>query len=273
MPEGHSIHRFAKQHNRMLRGQMVHVSSPQGRFADGAAAVDGRTLDRVEPLGKHLFYHLSGRSGDDAIHVHLGMYGKFRSHRLKPSEPLPEPRGAVRMRLVGDTHVLDLNGPTACEVLDADGAAAVRARIGPDLLVKGYDRVAVHARILRSRAGIGTLLMDQSVVGGIGNIYRSELLYRARIDPRSPGSALDADTLDALLDDATALMKVGVAHGPIRTVEPAHFGKEKWTQLRGDQRFWIYKRERCRGCGGPVERFQMASRNVFVCTAEQQRLP
>ena len=267
MPEGHSIHRFAKQHNRALRGQRLRVSSPQGRFAEGAAAIDGATLRHVEPLGKHLLYHLD----DTTVHVHLGMYGKFRLAKLKPDAPPPEPRGAVRMRLVGDTHALDLNGPTACDVLDDAAVQAIRDRVGPDLLNPAYDRAAVRDRILQSRAGIGTLLMDQAVVSGIGNIYRSELLYRARIDPRTPGRALTADALDALLDDATALMKVGVAHGPIRTVEPDHFGKQKWTQLRGDERFWIYRRDNCRGCGGGVETFQLANRNVFVCPAEQVR--
>ncbi len=76
MPEGHTIHRYARQHRRDLRGRAVAVSSPQGRFAAGAALLDGRTLTEVDPYGKHLFYRWSG---SETLHVHLGLYGGFRT--------------------------------------------------------------------------------------------------------------------------------------------------------------------------------------------------
>ena len=92
MPEGHTIHRLAREHNRLLVGHPVRASSPQGRFAEGAARIDGRVLERTDAYGKHLFHSY----GDVFLHVHLGLYGKFTVGTL----PAPEPRGALRLRLV-----------------------------------------------------------------------------------------------------------------------------------------------------------------------------
>src|SRR5688500_19192275 len=105
MPEGHTIHRLARDQTKMLVGRPVAVSSPQGRFAEDAALVDGIVLDRVEPFGKHLFYWWhNGRVG----HVHLGLFGRFRVH-LGPSAPGPV--GMVRMRMATDEVTIDLSGP------------------------------------------------------------------------------------------------------------------------------------------------------------------
>ncbi len=92
MPEGHTIHRIARDHGRLLAGRPVRVTSPQGRFAAGAAVVDGHVLERYEAYGKHLFtWWSTGHVG----HVHLGLFGKHRIHR----DEVPPPRPTVRMRL------------------------------------------------------------------------------------------------------------------------------------------------------------------------------
>ena len=125
MPEGHTLHRLARLHQRKFGGQPVAVSSPQGRFDDGAARVDGRVLRRASAYGKHLFHHYAG---GPIVHVHLGLYGAFTE--LVP--PMPLPVGEVRMRMVGADFGTDLRGPTACEVLDEAQVDAVIARLGPD---------------------------------------------------------------------------------------------------------------------------------------------
>ena len=116
MPEGHTIHRIARDHTALLVGRSISVSSPQGRFTSDAERVDGAVLDRIEPYGKHLFYRWStGEVG----HVHLGLFGKFRVQRTDDS---PEPIGQVRMRLQtepddrGEYVTIDLAGPTACSI-------------------------------------------------------------------------------------------------------------------------------------------------------------
>jgi endonuclease VIII len=157
MPEGHTLHRLARTHRRRYAGKAVAVSSPQGRFATSAEIVDGRVLERTEAHGKHLFHHYGP---DLVVHVHLGLYGAFSDEPL----PVAEPRGQVRMRMVGRTHYADLRGPTACELITDAEAAAVHARLGEDPLRRDADPERAWARISRSRAPLATLLMDQSVI-------------------------------------------------------------------------------------------------------------
>jgi formamidopyrimidine-DNA glycosylase len=179
VPEGHTIHRLARDHTPLLVGRAVSVSSPQGRFAAGAQLLDGRVVEGVEPYGKHLFYAFAGGL---LLHVHLGLYGAF----VRGSGPAPEPRGALRLRLTTDEHWVDLRGPTACEVFTPSERDAVLARLGPDPLRRDADPERAWARLSTSRRSVGELLMDQTVLAGVGNVYRAEALYRAGLSPFRP---------------------------------------------------------------------------------------
>ncbi|HIP78067.1 MAG TPA: Fpg/Nei family DNA glycosylase, partial [Kiloniellaceae bacterium] len=178
MPEGHTIHRAARDHRRALAGEVLAVSSPQGRFAEGAGRIDGRRCLTVEAYGKHLLY---GFEGGETLHIHLGLFGRLRVRKL----PLSEPRGAVRVRLVSATHVVDVNGPNTCRLLDEPETLSLIGRIGPDVLRPDAEPERAFRRISRSRAAIGRLIMDQSVMAGIGNIYRSEILWRQAVHPET----------------------------------------------------------------------------------------
>jgi formamidopyrimidine-DNA glycosylase len=173
MPEGHTIHRAAKDQRPMLKGQVVEVSSPQGRFLESAEVVDGQVCLSVEAYGKHLLYEFANGL---TLHIHLGLFGKFKTHK----RPSREPVGAVRVRMQSPTHVIDINGPNTCELLNPDERSALINRIGPDVLRKDSDATRAFSRISKSKAPIGLLLMDQSVIAGIGNIYRTEILWRRR---------------------------------------------------------------------------------------------
>ena len=123
MPEGHTIHRIAKDHSPLLVGRPVAVSSPQGRFAADAALVNGVVLDRIEPYGKHLFYWwANGLVG----HVHLGLFGKFR---VAAGPQVPAVQGMVRMRMSSDGGTVDLAGPTDCSIGSADDRDAIIGRL------------------------------------------------------------------------------------------------------------------------------------------------
>ena len=258
MPEGHTIHRLARRHARLLVGQRVAADSPQGRFDDGARLLDGRVLDATDAWGKHLFH----RYDDLWLHVHLGLYGKFRDGVL----PAPEPRGALRLRLVGAGHWLELRGPTACEVMTDAERASVLARLGPDPLRRRPDAEAFVARVLRSRAPIATLLMDQSVVAGVGNVYRAEVLFRQRLDPYRPGREHDAGTLQLLWDDLVVLLRAGVRAGRIVTTLPEDRERPAGRPRRVDSHY-VYGRAElpCRICGTPVLDAQIAARRLFWC--------
>ncbi len=145
MPEGHTVHRLAQAFQAQFVGRKLTACSPQGRFAAGAARLDGRVLREAEAHGKQMFLLFSGQTW---LRVHLGLYGMWRfagpglegmGRRRRradadaaPGFP-PPPQGAVRLRLASSTHVADLSGPTACDIMSpAEKTVAVaRTRRGP----------------------------------------------------------------------------------------------------------------------------------------------
>lgn len=198
MPEGHTIHRLARELDDAFGGRVVAASSPQGRFARGAAIVDGTVLETAEAHGKHLFVRFAGERW---IHVHLGLFGIFV---VVPAPPPDSVVGEVRLRLAADTAYADLRGPTACDLVTPQERATLYARLGPDPL-RGDDPSAALARLGRSRTAIGTALLDQAVFAGVGNVYRAEVLFRAGIDPATESRRLGSGVL-------AGLWKIGRAH-------------------------------------------------------------
>ncbi|MCW0215823.1 MAG: Fpg/Nei family DNA glycosylase [Pseudonocardia sp.] len=263
MPEGHTLHRLARLHQKLFARRPVAVSSPQGRFAESAALLDGQVMTRAEAHGKHLFH----RFGPDlVVHVHLGLYGTFDEGEL----PAPEPRGQLRMRLQGERHYADLRGPTACELLVSAEVKAIRGRLGPDPLRRDADPERVWNRVSKSRAPLATLLMDQAVVAGVGNVYRAELLFRHHLDPQLPGRALPREVFDVLWPDLVALMRDGVKRGRIDTVAPEHDPRRRGEPGRKDRHggeVYVYRRAGmpCLVCRTPVLTATHAARNLFWC--------
>jgi len=257
MPEGHTIHRLARDQNRDFAGARLAAESPQGRFADGAAMIDGLVLERIEPYGKHLFYWW-GDAG--IVHVHLGLYGRYRRHKSPP----PEPRGQVRLRVVGPERSFDLIGPTACEVLDESGRQRIVDRLGDDPLRGDADPQRARERIGRSRAPIGTLLLNQSVMSGVGNIFRTDALHKVGLHPDRPGKSLTDDEFEALWSTLTAMLRTGVKYNRIITADAADLGTTPGRLKRGE-RLRIYKREQCPQCESPVREWTLAARTIFAC--------
>jgi len=259
MPEGHSVHRIARQFRVNFVGTSPEVTSPQGRFAAGAARLSGREMTDARAVGKQMFLEFGHA---DWLRVHLGIYGAWdfsgdvrvdpaimihghtpghsklgqtgeyarpgapaldlagedsvtsigapRRTRMRMAEddresaaPVtfpPDPVGQVRVRLLNDAVCADLRGPTACEVLTPAEVDRVLDRLGPDPANANTpaERERFVSRALRKRTPIGLVLMDQSVVAGIGNVYRAELLFRAELDPHTPANTLDRTVLEAL---------------------------------------------------------------------------
>jgi endonuclease-8 len=263
VPEGHTLHRLARLHRRRYVGHPVSMSSPQGRFATGAEVLDGRVLERTEAHGKHLF-HTYGP--DLVLHIHLGLYGKFSD----VARPVDEPWGLVRLRLVGPTHYADLRGPTACELISDHEAEAIHARLGADPLRRDADPERAWARVSRSRAPLATLLMDQSVIAGVGNVYRAEALFRRGLDPLLPGNRLGREQWDALWADLVALLRDGVRRGKIETLRPEHDPRLLKPADRGAlcaRKVYAYRRtgEPCLVCGTPIAHSEHLARNLFWC--------
>lgn len=181
----------------------------------------------------------------------------------------PEPIGQVRVRLLTDTAVADLRGPTACEVLDPDQVDAVIAKLGPDPLVQNdaetEDRFA--ATIRKKPTPIALLLMDQSVVSGIGNVYRAELLFRARLNPHTPGKEVPEETARELWRDWARLLQIGVETGQMMTM--AGLDDDAYTRAMASRadRHWVYKREGlpCRVCATHIVLEEIGARKLYWC--------
>jgi formamidopyrimidine-DNA glycosylase len=330
VPEGHSIHRLARQFRDVFAGRRLAVTSPQGRFSAGAALLDGHTLVRSDAHGKHLFLRFEHSL---VLHVHLGLYGAWDfggdrafngassigaprrvGEREVPGDtaaasaaspgaaaaeaPLytgpPEPVGAVRVRLASDHGWADLRGATTCAAITEAEAAAVLRRLGPDPLHSsalpamssggsGPAPLAGPARnghggredfvnrIITRRTPVATLLMDQKVIAGVGNVYRAEVLFRQRIDPLLPGRALSADDAARLWDDTAAVMADGVRDGRIITTTPGYWS-DHGSLPPNEEAHFVYRRHGlpCRVCGTAVELAEHAGRKLYWCPACQQ---
>ncbi len=260
MPEGHTIHRAAQDQRKMLAGHVLQVSSPQGRFLESATEIDGLICESIEAYGKHLLYQFSNGL---SLHIHLGLFGKFKPHK----RPAKEPVGAVRVRLESPTHVVDINGPNTCELLTPDERHVLVSRIGPDVLRKDADATCAFNRIAKSKAPIGLLLMDQAVIGGIGNIYRSEILWRCQISPHTPGKNIDRSTFDMLWNDAVQLLQIGVKYNAIITVDGVAKAKSRY-----GERVNIFNKPHCPKCHGEITRIEMATRRAYYCDICQPAL-
>lgn len=333
MPEGHSVHRIARQCARNFVGKTVAASSPQGRFAEGAAVIDGREMLASRAVGKQMFLEFDG---DVWLRVHLGLYGAWdfageiatdatisasngrmgqtnqrgartdepvdaaildsagenslssigapRRARMRMSEqttgldademPWPPPvRGQVRLRLLTGTTCADLRGPTACVVQSPQEVQASIAKLGPDPLVDdaadGEERFVAVVR--RKPTPIALLLMDQSVISGIGNVYRAEMLYRALLNPHTPGRDVPEEAVRELWRDWVRLLAVGVETGQMMTrddLTPAEYRK---AMSRRADRHWVYHRAGlpCRVCGTEIVLEEMASRKLYWCPSCQ----
>ncbi len=268
MPEGHTLHRLARELTDVFGDQQVRVGSPQGRFAHAATQLDGAEVRDAEAWGKHLFI---GFGEDRYVHVHLGLYGMFDVHA--PVADVPAPVGEVRLRLVradGKAYA-DLRGATTCALVTTAERDAVVARIGPDPLRRDSDPAVAWARIRRSSAPIGTLLMDQTVLAGVGNVYRAELLFRHRIHPLRPGRTLRAGQWQEMWDDLVELMADGVRTGTIDTVRPEHTPEAMARAPREDDHggeVYVYRRngQPCHVCGRAVRTAVLGGRNLFWCS-------
>ncbi|MEW2083780.1 DNA-formamidopyrimidine glycosylase family protein [Streptomyces sp. NPDC005283] len=268
MPEGHTIHRLAADHFERFGGRSVRASSPQGKFSDSAALVDGQVLETTEAHGKHLFL---GFGPLGSVHVHLGLFGKVNFG----DAPAPPPTETVRLRLAGPTAYVDLRGPTTCALITDGEKQAIHDRLGPDPLRPDADPDRSWARISRSRTSVAALLLDQKVIAGVGNVYRAEVLFRHGIGPYRAGRDLRRAEWTAIWTDLVELMGEGVRNNRIDTVRPEHTPEAMGRPPRVDDHggeVYVYRRAQlpCHVCGGAIRTASLAARNLFWCEACQR---
>jgi endonuclease-8 len=289
MPEGNEIHRWAERHQAAFAGRPVRVDGPQGRFLD-SDMLDGRTLLRVMAQGKHLGYDFGK---DRILHIHLGLQGDF----TEGSGPLPPVRGALRLRMWnaqavrrpkapgeskrhawyseddGTGHIapeqvawVELRGPMDCSVYTNAQWETLLARLGADPL-NGDKPDAAFAKIAKSKKPIAAVLMEQEVFAGIGNIYRAELLFRARQNPFTPGKDVAPAVLKKMWKEALPLMRAGMVDRRIVTTL-AKDRPHKRGRVDKEEAHYVYRRhgQPCWICGTKVEKMEdFYGRNLYWC--------
>lgn len=268
MPEGHVIHRLARELNSTFTGRDLEVSSPQGRFAAEATLLDGHRIERAEAVGKHLFIDFDAPHPAHIVYVHLGLIGQLKFEDAASAE------GQIRLRLSDGTTAAHLRGPQWCRLITGEEYEATRARSGEDPLRSDADPSALWPRVQRSRRSIGSQLMDQKLFAGVGNIYRAETLFRLGISPFRPGNRLSRAEFDSIWLDLVGLMAEGVRTGRIDSVHPEHTPEAMGREPRKDDHggeVYVYRRAGlpCYLCGTHVSHRVMEGRNLFWCPACQ----
>jgi endonuclease-8 len=269
MPEGHTVHRLAIDLEQAFAQTRPRVSSPQGRFAQSAELISGRLCTGTQAHGKHLFVGFGGQQ----LHIHLGLIGKLR---LSPAASATAPQGQTRVRIENSRAVAELTGPQVCELITPEEAAAAIVALGPDPLRPDADERVAWERIRGSSRPVAALLIDQTVLSGVGNVYQAEVLFRQRVRPDIPGTSLTRRSWLAIWEDLVELMRDGVAANRIDTVAAEHSPEAMGRPPRVDDHggeVYVYRRagQRCHVCGSRIRGDSVSGRNLFWCGRCQRR--
>jgi endonuclease-8 len=242
VPEGDTIHRAARTLHGALAGKIV------TRFETVLPRLErerivGRTIEKVAAAGKHLIISFSG---DLHLRTHLRMNGSW--HIYPPGARWQRPRGDMRIVIgTADYEAVAFRVPVA-ELHDGRSLARELDDLGPDLLASDFDPAEAVRRIReRGAEPIADVLLNQRVLAGIGNVYKSEVLFLRRVHPLTPASSLDEETLLAILETSRKLMKLNAA--------PGASGRRTTGAWPGEAPLWVYGRrgEPCRRCGARIE--------------------
>jgi endonuclease-8 len=270
MPEGDSIFRAARSMHRVLAGHVV------TRFETAYAHLDrvnvdtpitGRTIERIESAGKH---HLIVFSGDLILRTHMRMNGSW--HLYRHGERWWRGPQAMRVRIdTADWVAVAFDVPVAEFVTPKELASTDPvARLGPDLLGREFDRdEAVRRLIASAHQPIAMALLDQRLVAGIGNVYKSEVLFLSRVNPFTPSGAVPRDALERMLELARGLLQDNVIDGTSARIQTYRNLRMTNRASAHDESLWVYGRagKPCRKCGTPIEMKKMGveARSTYWC--------
>ncbi|HEV8393900.1 MAG TPA: DNA-formamidopyrimidine glycosylase family protein [Vicinamibacterales bacterium] len=282
MPEGDTIHRAARTLHTALSGQRIeHFESVLAHLTrvDADAPIAGRVVERVEARGKHLLMWLSEaepspvrRGASLVLRTHMRMHGSW--HIYRPGERWQRPRHEMRIVIATAPYVAVAFAVPVAEFVDA--VAVERegpiAELGPDPLSDSFDAAAAVARLqARGEVEIADALLDQRAIAGIGNVFKSEILFAAGVSPFTPVRALSADTLARVVAIAGRQMRANAGDAGATAIG----GRRTTNRLDPSARLWVYGRSglSCRRCGTPIQRARQGPdvRSTYWCERCQPR--
>jgi endonuclease VIII len=265
MPEGDTIHRAARTLHTALAGQRIaRFESVLAHLTrvDAERPIAGRLLERVEARGKHVLMWLEGSL---VLRTHMRMHGSW--HIYRPGERWQRPRHEMRIVIETAPYVaVAFAVPVAeflpADTLDRDGAVA---ELGPDLLSDSFDAAEAVARLgTRGEMEIADALLDQRALAGIGNVFKSEILFAARISPFTKVSDLPATELARIVAIAVRQMRANITDRP-----GVPDGRRTTNRLDPSAGLWVYGRHGrpCRRCSAPIQRVRQGpdARSTYWC--------
>ena len=236
--------------------------------------MDGSELIQAEAYGKHLFLHFSAATPAHIVHIHLGLIGKLYF------EDADAEWGQIRLHITladaaPSAPAANLRGPQWCRLITEEGYAKALSTVGQDPIREDADPAALWKRVHRSQRTMASLLMDQKLFAGVGNIYRAEVLFRQGMSPFLPGADLTRAQFEAIWEDLVELMRYGAEVSRIDTVFPQHTPEAMGRPPRKDDHggeVYVYRRagQPCHVCGTPVSMQVFEGRNLFWCPHCQQ---
>jgi endonuclease-8 len=270
MPEGDSIFRAARSMHRVLSGHLVTKFETAYAHLDRVnvdTPIVGRTIERIESAGKH---HLIVFSGDLILRTHMRMNGSW--HLYRPGERWWRGPQAMRVRIdTADWVAVAFNVPVAEFVTPKELTTTDPvAKLGPDLLGREFDRAeAVRRLIASAHQPIAMSLLDQRLVAGLGNVYKSEVLFLSSVNPFTPVAAVPKETLERMMDLARGLLKDNVIDGTSPRIQTYRNLRMTNRASEHDESLWVYGRagKPCRKCGTPIEMRKMGieARSTYWC--------
>ncbi|MEO8679869.1 MAG: DNA-formamidopyrimidine glycosylase family protein [Vicinamibacterales bacterium] len=274
MPEGDAIFRAARTLHQILAGHTVtkfETAYAHLAVVDDNTPIAGRAVERCEAAGKHLLITFEGGL---ILRTHMRMNGSW--HVYRHGERWWRGPQAMRIRIdTADWVAVAFDVPvaefvTARELATTDPVAA----LGPDLLGASFDRAEAARRLSAAHdLPIAQALLDQRRVAGIGNIYKSEVLFLCGVHPDTPAREVPAPVLEQLLDTARTLLQENVIEGTAAQIQTYRSLKRYSPHADHSDHLWVYGRpgKPCRKCGTPiaVKKMGIDARTTYWCPSCQ----
>jgi len=258
MPEGDTIFRTARMLDRALGGSGVVRFETVFPRLESRGSLVGRRVLSVSSRGKWILMRFSG---DLVLLTHLRMHGSWRLHPLAPALERPPGILVVTERIAAGGHRI----PVADLLCEAElERHRTLPRLGPDPLAPGFDPGEVLRRLReREGEGVGRLLLDQTVLAGVGNVFKSEVLFLAGVHPEKTAGEIPDEALRSIVESAARLLR-------------ANASRVRRSTLRMDPAaaLFVYRRsqEACRRCGERVQALRRTGeRTSYVCPRCQPR--